>query len=193
VGVTDYIACKGPSDSWCLEEGASALPMKQRGLFEIGRPIGIDAIPDGASQTICFGEGADGRWLLSTRGRFPLPALDPRTDRPLPAYNFWSTPYINTTQVQKALVMASVFGTAAHPLNRYPVIETIADLKQLSDCRPSFKNGPHNVSGFRSNHPQGGYFLFADGSSRFVADRIELDLYQALTSIAGGETTIYVD
>jgi prepilin-type N-terminal cleavage/methylation domain-containing protein/prepilin-type processing-associated H-X9-DG protein len=44
-----------------------------------------------------------------------------------------------------------------------------------------------NVFGFRSYHQSGINFLFADGSVRFVSDTIDINLYRALASIAGGE------
>jgi prepilin-type N-terminal cleavage/methylation domain-containing protein len=44
----------------------------------------------------------------------------------------------------------------------------------------------NNVS-FGSNHPGGCQFTAADGSVHFVADSIDIDLYRALASRAGGE------
>ena len=40
---------------------------------------------------------------------------------------------------------------------------------------------------FYSPHPDGGHFLFADGSVRFVASTIALNVYRALCTRAGGE------
>jgi prepilin-type processing-associated H-X9-DG protein len=45
----------------------------------------------------------------------------------------------------------------------------------------------HNVWSFRSRHPHGLQFAFADGSVRFVKDSIKLDLYRALSTVRGGE------
>jgi prepilin-type processing-associated H-X9-DG protein len=44
-----------------------------------------------------------------------------------------------------------------------------------------------NTHGFRSNHPGGVQFAFADGSVRFCQNTIALGIYQALGTIAGGE------
>jgi prepilin-type N-terminal cleavage/methylation domain-containing protein/prepilin-type processing-associated H-X9-DG protein len=41
---------------------------------------------------------------------------------------------------------------------------------------------------FASNHPGGGHFAFGDGHVDFIADEIDLDTYQALSTRAGGET-----
>jgi prepilin-type processing-associated H-X9-DG protein len=43
------------------------------------------------------------------------------------------------------------------------------------------------VMSFRSRHPGGANFCMADGSVRFVADSIELQLYQDLATKAGRE------
>ncbi len=44
-----------------------------------------------------------------------------------------------------------------------------------------------NNESFRSNHPGGLHFAFADGSVRFVREDIELEVYRALATIQGGE------
>lgn len=45
-----------------------------------------------------------------------------------------------------------------------------------------------NTWGFRSSHPGTLQFALADGSVRTLSDEIDLDLYRALATIAGGET-----
>jgi prepilin-type processing-associated H-X9-DG protein len=43
------------------------------------------------------------------------------------------------------------------------------------------------TSNFRSDHPGGGNFLFADGSLHFLSDAIDLVSYQAISTIDGGD------
>ncbi len=40
---------------------------------------------------------------------------------------------------------------------------------------------------FGSQHPHGGLFVFGDAHVEFVPDDVDLDIYQALSTIAGGE------
>jgi prepilin-type processing-associated H-X9-DG protein len=44
-----------------------------------------------------------------------------------------------------------------------------------------------NVMGFRSRHPGGAQFCFADGSVRFLRQGINHNLYRALSTKKGGE------
>ncbi len=196
LATTDYIACKGPNDSWCSEAGVSEIPLKDRGPFEIGRPVRPEDISDGLAGTIVVGEGTSGRqWSLAAKDRFPLTLIDRQTRHALSPFNYWGWPFLNTSAAQPRtqVVAAGVFGTTAVELNRRPVVETIVNTSKLRDCKPRYKDGFHSVSNFRSDHEGGAYFLFADGASHFVSEGIVPDVYRALSSIAGGESVSYVD
>jgi prepilin-type processing-associated H-X9-DG protein len=47
-----------------------------------------------------------------------------------------------------------------------------------------------NTSGFRSRHPGGVQFAYADGSVHFISDGIGLSVYRAMATIRGGETDV---
>jgi prepilin-type N-terminal cleavage/methylation domain-containing protein/prepilin-type processing-associated H-X9-DG protein len=50
-----------------------------------------------------------------------------------------------------------------------------------------------DVYSFRSRHPGGLHFVFADGSMHFIQDSIDLTVYRALATINGGEAVPPVD
>jgi prepilin-type processing-associated H-X9-DG protein len=72
-------------------------------------------------------------------------------------------------------------------LNKNPVTDSVHDVSNTFDCRPSFRGGPHWVTNFRSFHPSGANFLFVDGSVRWTAQTIAMPAYRALSTIQGGE------
>ncbi len=196
LGTTDYIACKGPSNAWCLDGNASAVPANERGAFEIGRPVRLADISDGLAHTMVVGEGTAGaNWLVASKSRYPLPAQGDETEPRVIAYNFWCWPFINTLIEAKETrtAVAGVFGTTAIELNTRPVMETVADASQLANCRSRSQQGPHAASGFRSDHRGGCYFLFADGAAHFVAEDADPILLRSLSTIAGHETAEFVE
>lgn len=84
----------------------------------------------------------------------------------VPALNNWcSWPYAT-----------HAYGTCAIPPNAVQ-----------PNGKPFNPNDWYNNHSFRSRHPGGLQFAFADGSVHFVAAAINLDLYRALATIQGGE------
>jgi type II secretory pathway pseudopilin PulG len=197
LGTTDYIASRGSNDSWCVDKGVSGVVPDERGAFEIGRPIRLGDMTDGLSTTIVFGEGTAGdHWPISVHGTIGRWALDATGGRPVPACNFWCWPFLNTVadQDRTRIVSTSVFGTTASPLNKRPVSETLVDTKKLADCAIDSSNRTvSSLSGFRSDHAGGGFFLFADGSTHFVSQDIGQYVYSALSTIAGGESVQFAN
>lgn len=85
----------------------------------------------------------------------------------IPALNNWcSWPY-----------STHAYGTCAIPPNA-----------MQPDGKPVDPNEWYNTHSFRSRHPGGLQFAFADGSVHFVPTAIDLNLYRALATITGGET-----
>ena len=157
-------------------------------------------------------------WQICTRGRGaknapcvplcwdgrgpPKPCGDPPTGEQLPIYQFWATGPNVTPGADGGLDMGSVLGCTLEPLNKNPVTHTLirTEPEALSNCRASIDwdgNGPVNrntppgvdrVSNFRSVHPGGGNFLFADGNVKYLTDDIDMHSYRAMSSIQGSET-----
>jgi prepilin-type processing-associated H-X9-DG protein len=65
--------------------------------------------------------------------------------------------------------------TTANPLNTLPGTGVMLNRR----------NGA-----FGSNHPGGANFVFGDGHVEFIEDDIDLVLYQAASTISGGESDV---
>ena len=84
-------------------------------------------------------------------------------------------------------------------MNEHIVAETVVNLTRKHDCRSwrqaigieDRQGTPSAASAaiIRWAHS----FLFADGSCRFLSDNIGNEPYEALSTIAGGESVEYVD
>src|SRR5207245_6918938 len=94
---------------------------------------------------------------------------------------------------------ASIFGVTAQfglapdprdePMNRRPGSPTIVG----SDSSGYNVSGRDRVSGFRSMHAGGCYFLFADGSVHWLTQSVDPAVYRALSTYMGGETASLLD
>ena len=94
-------------------------------------------------------------------------------------------------QQTTALATAGHLACTVEPLNKWPVTQFLFDdAADSSICEGTLTLGmsnPHRVPNFRSDHPGGGNFLYADGAVRFVVEEIDLEPYRASSSIAGEE------
>ncbi len=86
----------------------------------------------------------------------------------------------------------NAFGCTMERLNKWPVTDSYMALggdraSQQRDTRSSANGGLNSTSNFRSQHPSGGMFVLADGSVRFVSESIDMAIYRASSTIAGGE------
>jgi prepilin-type processing-associated H-X9-DG protein len=83
-------------------------------------------------------------------------------------------------------------------MNKRPVTQSFHDYVGANVCRksglsapgtrgPTTTDGYHVTPNFRSDHPGGCQFLFADGSVHFLQETIDMLLYQQLSTMAGGE------
>jgi prepilin-type N-terminal cleavage/methylation domain-containing protein/prepilin-type processing-associated H-X9-DG protein len=192
-GRTDYIYCKGVTDAWCLrmvgqELEAGPVPSTERGMFDLNLEVSQKHITDGTSQTMAMGEGAGGAdWPVCRGVGCTKPHVDPQGVRPS-AWIAWIIAEPNSTIFHAGgLVAASLFGCTMEPMNKKPVTDTFISTPHRFDCASSARGGKHSTSNFRSDHPGGGNFLAVDGSARFFEESIDIQVYRALSTIAGGE------
>ena len=85
---------------------------------------------------------------------------------------------------------AGVFGCTVDKLNKWPVTHFLFDDRENpNDCRCSLDDpsNPHRVPNFRSDHPGGANFVYVDGSVEFIDDAIDIDVYRAKSTVAGGD------
>ena len=209
VGASDYILCKGANAG--LHVDPSLIPDAARGIFnytlfqEIPEgattvsaglapqfPVTLANITDGLSSTFLIGEGAGGN------SRFPIGTIKDPTQvvsapfitGPALMDQSWSAASLNAVSMPWT---AGIFGvTAQFGLPPDPIDEPMN--RSPGTCSaiggdPSGYNlsGRDRVSGFRSVHPNGAQFLFADGSVQFVPQTIDPAVYRALSTYTGGE------
>lgn len=194
LALTDYVLSKGASDAFCSEP--ANIPSTERGIFDYDLATPISKITDGTSKTIAIGEGAGGRhWPLCTE----IGCTEPDTN-PIPEFSqqpyFARQAWIGSGNVKSIFVTfrwasAGPLACTVEPLNKNPVTHFLYDNTDRSDsCLGSLSAGaahPHRVPNFRSDHPGGGNFLFADGSAHFVNEGVDMKVYRGLSTVAGNE------
>jgi prepilin-type processing-associated H-X9-DG protein len=185
-GATDYVFCRGASDSWCLP----ALPDDVRGAFYANRAVRLAEITDGTSNTFVLGEGAGGkRWLLCRGARCATPYRGPHGE--VQATNAWIVGGLGAPMLANAgVLVGGIWGSTFERPNKSPVTDTFIDPATLGDCRTSAQGGLHSAANFRSDHPGGVTFLLADGSVRFVTENVDAMSYEASSTISGGESAV---
>lgn len=184
--LTNYLFCKGVNDAWC--SGAEMVPADERGLFEVNLATRDSGIRDGLSNTIAMGEGAGGsNWRLCGVPGCGTPAPPDPTGIEPHASVPWLVSRIHTELlVGTGFLASSNSACTVDPLNKNPVTHSMVTVASIPDCRCSLKGGLHHTSNFRSAHPRGGNFLFADGSTRFIDQSIDITTYRRLSTVAEG-------
>ncbi|MBL9124926.1 MAG: DUF1559 domain-containing protein [Planctomycetaceae bacterium] len=173
MGVTDYIACKGVNDAWCafpfylvqpadITASTAYFSTRERGMFDLSLPKEFDFpggpfackesdIGDGLSNTIAFGEGAEGpNWPLNRRslawgdttGDPQILGYPPNINdltRYYPAYQFWHAPPNLHQLAEAGVYLGSVFGCTMEKLNKNPVTHTVIQVGavDLLNCQAS--------------------------------------------------------
>jgi len=179
---TDYAYSRGITDAWCLDKSYD-YPDDEKGAFHIGLAVRLRQITDGTSNTFAMGECAGGeQWPLCDGVGCTKP------DKASPDARVPALAGIPAYEAFGPVLLSSMFACTLEPINKRPVTDTRIILGSGFDCRSSTDGGPHNTSNFRSDHPGGGQFLFCDGSVHFCSDSMDQPTYQALSTIAHGET-----
>jgi prepilin-type N-terminal cleavage/methylation domain-containing protein/prepilin-type processing-associated H-X9-DG protein len=124
-------------------------------------PVRMSDVPDGLSNTMAVGEQDYGL------KDYKFGSGDPRAGQVRGGEGAWadSFPASGSFSTYAPFNTHAYFGTGSRP-----------DFREMS-----------GIAAFRSQHPGGAQFLFADGSVRFLKDSIDKGTYKALSTRHGGE------
>jgi prepilin-type N-terminal cleavage/methylation domain-containing protein/prepilin-type processing-associated H-X9-DG protein len=187
----------------------------ERGIFDFNWAVPLRKITDGTSKTIAMGEGAHGNsWQVSSA---TTPGADRNAVATgLAATRTSYMAWINAEPSflvgpSLGVYLYSTLACTLEPLNKNPVTSAFANTMSLAamNGNKSLPGAPgtnrvtscmqttptstpvncgSNVSpNFRSDHPGGGNFLFADGSVHFFSEDIDMLTYQQLSTMFGEE------
>ncbi|MBN1395092.1 MAG: DUF1559 domain-containing protein [Pirellulales bacterium] len=145
------------------------------GIFTFNTWRRFADISDGASSTMAVGESVHNAYFGDARTAEGN--ISPGYNNPsLGAPCAWvaGDGCSKTTCPTSSWSMGRGHRSTLHPIN-----STLFD--------PTMANNEENDSPFGSFHGGGAHFVFADGHVAFLNDAINMNVYQALSTIAGGE------
>jgi prepilin-type processing-associated H-X9-DG protein len=199
VGSSDYVLCKGANGS--LDGQPTEIPQAARGLFNVVQAdysdkfgwlptprwqVRLTDVSDGTSSTFAIGEGAGGNsyYQVADLNNPTRPVVEPFVGGPAVMDQGWGAASFGDPDhpwYAGILGVTAQYGLAPNPMdepmNRRPGTPTVVGNGRIAD----------RVSGFRSMHPHGCNFLYADGSVHFVTDTIDPAVYRALSTYSGDE------
>lgn len=163
----------------------------ESGLFSTNFWPKIGQMTDGTSNTFVIGEAASGLPMCEGIGctvRLQSPVGENT------AVFGWLVGASNPSPFfQNGFRYSGSYGSTVEPLNKRPVTDSYWDIAQFNNFTPSWRGGPHRISNFRSLHTGGANFAYGDGSVQYLSDSIDLVVYRALSTVAGGEVVSNVN
>jgi prepilin-type N-terminal cleavage/methylation domain-containing protein/prepilin-type processing-associated H-X9-DG protein len=171
----------------------------------LSNTIAVGEASYGPTWPVCNAQPTDTIWDLATtpavyKNTRNYQAPIDSTGQVRIAWQAWDCAGPSYKQLQglAGFYWGSILACTLEPINKFPVTHSMADQSALADCRKSqpsapgtrgttTQNGVHLTPNFRSDHPGGASFLFADGSVHFLEETIDMLLYQQLSTMAGGE------
>ena len=131
-GTTNYIVCKGVSDTWTRQPGKQYKEL--RGVFDVNWAVPIKKISDGTSHTIAMGEGADGSaWgitsLLSGSGGRTSPTMETNQGLPYKPWAAWicgQVAFVSVAGGGIKLYESGSYACTLEPMNKNPVTQSFS-------------------------------------------------------------------
>jgi len=192
-GANNYRACLGagtggtPLRYATTEQTREQYRLNSTGIFPIDRAVAAGDVRDGLSQTVLFSEKVIGsgnpdaydpfRDHILTDGPTGLPDEAIRTCREGPTASYLLDPWTGHTWLFSGL-HHTLYNHVAGPNSPVP---------DCSDGVAWAMVGGDGLYAARSFHPGGVNAVFGDGSVRFVSNGIDLAVWRALATRAGGE------
>ena len=185
--VTDYVY-SGGADNYVAEP---FLNRNRRGFSGIDVFTRVAEIRDGLSQTFAFGEAAGG----NEANPFVAEGFaENRVCVPLELYgqanfydNFMFMAYGRRRTWGPEYVVGGLIGTTTDRLGFFYPLNDCGYATNSDHWGAAMPTSGQTLPNFRSLHPGGANFLFADGSVRFLKNTIAPEPYMALSTVAGGE------
>ena len=183
--VTNYLLCKGSGTGWAMSPKLDSNPTT--GMFLLNMKTTLASVRDGTSQTLMVGEGSSSKKFTVANGATPTTVVQV-SGANTPASALWIAPQ-PAADAFKAIAGASTGGNYAGTavmLNTIPVIGNQYPFAGASTPIDPTAAG-NFTSNFRTDHPGGGNFVYADGHVGTVTDGVALAIYQAMSTKAGSE------
>jgi prepilin-type processing-associated H-X9-DG protein len=188
---TDYAFCKGSNAAMVVE--SFRLPGEVQGVFDVNSRTRIADITDGTSHTIAMGDASAGAGLFRVRdlNNPALPVSDLVSGQPVFIEQAWAAGCVASSGYPyygSVLAVTAQRGLPPDPRDEpmNPPNRLIAPTLDGNDRTFNNSSGRDWVSGFRSLHPGGCNFLFCDGSTRFLSQDLNAELYRGLSTMRDG-------